>query len=222
MTSKTLIAKSVNNLEALAFMGLNISWLEEISLRILTAYNRATPNDAIGAAGTYAYLEAIKALRDVLISKGWSKLYRDYLELTRNPDNGVNLIVSSGDKNTGLDSGIAPKTKNPKGVKTQKIVDQNSYQPFLWKEMEPEQPDESVSEPTWVLLYHLDKVNEEMRIELSLPTSIDLCDLKVDEWETRILLPSISFNLELSKIKPDFAPEIEFGIKRKSNEQKGV
>lgn len=201
--------------------GLSLDSFVEIGTRILAAFNQTTPNDAANAAGTYAYLAAVRAMRDVLGPFGWEPYKKLNLEMVKPPSERFFIIPSSGDKYTGFD-GIEPKTRNPKGNQTKELVARNRMnrnQASLFPEMEPVIPvfdPETV--PTWFLLYHIDR--HEMRMELALPVNIDIDDLRVDQWRERIILEAIKFDHTPMPptFVPDFTPEFDIEIRRKINE----
>lgn len=177
-------------LEIINTLGLKNEWLQEIGKRALAAYNQTTANDAASAAGSYAYFAAVRGTRDILRPQGWEPDVRHNLELTENSESNISIIVSSGDKYTGIESGT-PKTKNTKGNQTHKIVSFNANQ-YRLPTMEYKVKNISLQK-TWILLYHVDMKRKEMRIELSLPIKIDIDDLRVSEWHQRIIVPSIDF-----------------------------
>ena len=201
--------------------GLSVNIFVEVGTRILAAYNQTTPNDAANAAGTYAYLAAVRALRDVLAAYGWQPHKKLNLEMVKPPSGRFFIIPSSGDKYTGFD-GIEPKTRNPKGNQTIDLVARNRRnrnQGSLFPDMEPVIPVfDPESTPTWFLLYHIDK--KEMRMELALPVNIDIDDLRVDQWRERIKLESIKFDHTPipPTFTPEFTPDFDIEIRRKVNE----
>lgn len=189
----TFEADTKENNNALSDLGLRYEWLSEICQRALAAFNQATPNDAANAAGSYAYLAAVRAKRDILCPEGWEKKPYGNLEITRNPRDNTGIIVSSGDRYTGIKDKI-PSTKNNKGSQTQMLVCQNHVQLKFWDEPKIDENKENELGPTWILLYHIDKTNSELRMELSLPIEMNTDELKVTGWDKRIILPSINFD----------------------------
>lgn len=219
MQSSTIQPGTPEHRQALGSLGLPLDSFTEIGTRILAAFNQATPNDAANAAGSYAYFAAVRALRDGLCSLGWESYTKHNLEMVVSPERQMAIIVSSGDKNTGLNGQEAPKTKNQKGNKTREIVASNQIQMYLFSEMEPPQPiydQEAIT--TWFLLYHVDLINSEMRMELSLPVNMDLTDLRVDRWSRRINLSSINFDPIPTVHTDGSKTEFEIEIRRKHNE----
>lgn len=193
-------------------------WLVEIGGRILTAYTQATPHDALNAAGSFAYFEAVRCMRDIFCPKGWKIESENGLEAIALPDIKVRIIVSSGDQYTG-NSDVAPSTKNSKGPQTKKIVNLNAKLRWLFPEMDKPIEQDSGDNATWIFLYHVDMKKNEMRIELSLPVGFDINKEIVQEWKERILLPSIDFDSSANEIiENEFTPEVEFEIKRKAND----
>lgn len=218
MLSPVIQPSTFEHQHALESLGLTSDFLTEIGTRILGAYHQATPHDALSAPGLYAYLAAVRALRDVLCPQGWASFRRHNIEMVAPPSRQIAVLPSSGDKYTGLD-GIEPKTKNKKGNKVQEIITINRNQPYLFPEFEPvDIPSDPTQIQTWVLLYHVDSRLSEMRMELALPVHIDLSDLKVDSWKTRIKLPAIKFDHRPTPFSPEPAPEFDIEIRRKSNE----
>jgi hypothetical protein len=59
---------------------------------------------------------------------------------------------------------------------------------------------------TWVLLFHRDKLANELRAELSLPVSLDLLG-QVDDWCERIYLNGITFGGPEFNIDPNVGPD---------------
>ena len=208
---------------ALQELNLKTKWLTEITSRALLGYHTATKHDAVNAAGTYAYFAAIKAVRDILVPQGW-EIHREHnLEMTRYCQTGTILIISSGNELTGIHGKKNPKTRNHKGTQTQKAVDRNHEQLYLWPELQERPITSKINKDlgsSWILLYYVDSKNSEMRSELSLPISIDPKELRVDNWQTRIILPPVKFDHE--PINPDqereYAPDMDITIKRRINE----
>ncbi|MBU1387737.1 MAG: hypothetical protein KKE62_05970 [Proteobacteria bacterium] len=198
-------------------IGLVPELLREISERILLAFKQKTSNDAAGADGIYAYLAAVRAFRDMLCPMGWSIDRRHNLEIIENRNLKVSISVSSGDKNTGKKDEI-PKTKNPKGEQTREIVYQNARNSLFY---EFDQKHTSIIEikPFWIFLYHIDTKISQMRTEISLPLEMDFYGTRVENWGKRIILNTIDFPPSPVLSDPDFVEEVEFEIKRRSNDK---
>lgn len=197
-------------------LGIKPEWLQDIGMNALAAYNQTTLNDAINAAGSYAYFSALRSTRDILCPKGWLRQVQNNLEMTVNPETNMSIIVASGDKNTGIINGV-PKTKNPKGNQTKRVVDINNRQLRL-----PTMEHKIQVIPlgkTWIFLFHVDIKRSQMRFELSLPIKMDLDDLHVSGWQKRIIGTSIEFDHTPTAPKAHDALLQEFTVelKRKSN-----
>jgi hypothetical protein len=217
MKSTILILGTPEHINTMNDLGFELEWFDEIGQRVLTSFLQATPNDAANVAGTYAYLAAVRAVRDILCTNGWEKQREHNLELTVLTEREIVLLVSSGDKYTGHES-YKPHTKNPKGTQTQKVVDQNYRQRlFPWEKIEPKACMSLDKATTWILLYHIDTKNKEIRMEVSLPISFDIHEFKVNGWEKRVILPSIKFDETPKDITPEFAPESNIEIKLRGN-----
>lgn len=216
MTSSIIQPGTPEHYHVLNSFCLTSSDFIELGTRIMAAYNQATPNDASNAAGSYAYFAAVRGLRDIFCPQGWESCTKHNLEMIVSPNGQMAIIASSGDKNTGLDGEEVPKTKNQKGNKTREIIASNQRQDFLFPEMKPADPIFiSDTTPTWFLLYHVDQVNSEIRMELSLPINMDIENLRVDEWSKRVQISIIKFDSTPSIFMKDFTPEFKIEIKRK-------
>ena len=193
--------------------------LLQLGEKILTAYRQATPNDAVTAQGSLAYYEGVRALRDLLCPQGWKKTTKNNLEITTSPDKKISIVVSSGNQYTG-NSRIEPSTKNRKGKQTKKIVYSNIEQLPLFPELTEKNTHSSESDSTWILLYHIDEEDSEMRMELSLPVGFNenKSSIQIHKWEKRIVLPPVQFDSFVPPSKPEFTPEVEIEIKRRANE----
>lgn len=195
---------------------IGIKELREIGEKILTAYRRATPHDALAAAGEFAYLEGVCSLRNILCPRGWEKKSDNNLELTVSPEKEISIVVSSGNKYTGNEK-ILPSTRNKKGKQTRRIVYSNVEQLHIpgFKKRTKEQTCYS----TWIYLYYIDNKNCEMRMELSLPIQFDK-NLKITNWQKRIILSPIPFDPTSTPVilSHKSAPEPEIEIRRRANE----
>lgn len=213
MQDNPFMSNPTDQKNSLDGLGLTQEMFKTIGLRVLSAYSQTTPNDASMAMGMYAYLAAVRSTHDVLHSQGWIPSKQSNIELCSNTKKGVNILVSSGNKYIGRKDG-EPSSRNPKGTQTQQIIFENSRQLTLFHKTEQREDAPS----TWFLFYHLDEKNNEIRMELSLPTKFDFKELKVTGWAHRIILKPIEFDGITVNIEQDFAPEIEFDIRRKANE----
>ncbi|HCY83947.1 MAG TPA: hypothetical protein DHV36_02300 [Desulfobacteraceae bacterium] len=204
--------------DELSQLGLEQSWIEQIAGRIISAFNQTTRNDAKSAAGIMAYLAAVRSVRDILCPEGWTIEREHNLEITKNDEIGISLIVSSGDKNTGNEN-QTPKTKNPKGEQTKRIVHENTNYKSLFPDFDKIHTIEICENPNWILLYHIDAPQKQMRLEISLPVKMNYYGNKIEDWKKRIILPMIDFNPSPVVSDPEFAEEFEFEIKRKADDR---
>lgn len=204
-----------DNLEILALKEI---WLQEIGVKALAAYNQTTTHDAKNAAGSYAYFAAVRAKREVLCPQGWEPDVRGNIEMTVNPKTQDTIIVSSGNKDTGLQYGF-PKTKNPKGTQTKLITEFNWRQTTLPHPSFEQKVQNIAISKIWILLFHFDMSKSEVRLELSLPVEMDVDNMRVIGWSKRIILPSIDFTHQPTpqKSPKDILPEFKVELKRKSN-----
>jgi hypothetical protein len=197
--------------ELLGKADLSAYQLKDVCGRILARYNEATPNDAKTFPGTAAYFAAVRGLRDVL-APAWVGKWENSLELVVNNSNdGLRILVSSGDENTGIPD-KTPQTKNHKGERTKTAVNINQMAfPFMKGGLPG-----AGKTITLIMLYYINRKTNEIRAELSMPIGVDPRTLKVSGWSLRIILPSIEFDDHAPLPAFSDTPNTEFGVERKN------
>jgi len=219
------------SLERMASLGLSTEVLTQSIWMGLSKYRSASKLEPLNAGGSKASFAIIETLRSQLLGNGlgWKMLNQNGQSLTVNSEKQVSVIVTSGDKYTGLTDGDDPCTRNGKGAETKNQVKKNLGQTLcLFEEGiitdREELPDEIVNSidknELWVLLYHFDLLKNEVRFELSLPIGIkevgNKGKVKVSEWAERLIFPSLPFDeSNNSNEAQEFNDEIEFNIKPK-------
>jgi hypothetical protein len=162
--------------------------------------------------------EANCALREGLSTEGWTRCDEGNLPFTVNKDETLAIIVATGDQNTG-NKDLHPCTKSAKGPQTVKVVEENqrSLFPIKIDSGDVEKMREAQGRETWMLLFHRDDVNYEVRCELSRPINMDE-DGHVAGWAERIILRSTPFESDAVKIPTDApqTPNINVNIKLRS------
>ncbi len=179
----------------------------------LAAISR-TPNDAPNAAGFYQWNETLRTLREELAVFGFSRAStRGYSTVLR-ADKRMALAVSSGDEGTGV-ARANPSTKQVKGPCTIAAVSSNAAQlelfPGLVLMSSP--ASEEAECLTWILLFRAN--DTELRAELSLPVNMDEGG-QIRVWRERIILPSQPLDDTYKVPEPDFGPDVEIEIQRRT------
>lgn len=200
-------------IEQLTLLNVTKYLLTEAVKKGHAARANTTENDPPGAAGTMAFFAIVRALRESLIPIGWKKKTISNLSLTCNPATSIAIVVSSGDKNVGIESqySVAPKTKNPKGKKTEDYILGNLdlIETFV------EKTNKAHEFQTWVMLYFYDHLNSQIRLELSLPIDMDSYG-HVNSWRQRIILPPVLLdNLLPESPNLNNLPDIVIPIERR-------
>lgn len=193
----------------LSSLGLSKSILQDAVLRGQLAKRSVTKNHPPIAGGSMAYFETVCALRDKLLPLGWVTDNSNNLCITRHASGECDLIVSTGDQNTGRANGH-PTTKNPKGNLAKNYIENNQLS-FLGQEFDVV-VDNSVHN-TWMLIYFFDHEEDEVRLELSIPTSIDEQGY-VTQWQKRILIEPISFEQapNVGNFEPEYGPDVNIDV----------
>jgi hypothetical protein len=225
------IAFTTSNLERMESLGLNKQVLTQSMHMGLSQHRSASKLEPLNASGSRASFAIVQALRQQLLSSGmgWKMLNQRGQCLTINPDNNISIITTSGDKHTGLNSGLVgsqPCTKNGKGLETKNQVINNQGQTLCMfeegvitdNEHQPQHISESADDnQLWLLLYYFDSANQEVRFELSLPVGIkdvgNKGKVKVSKWLDRLIFTPLPFDEAIVIPEThDFDDEIHFNI----------
>ncbi|MCT6515861.1 hypothetical protein GY03_00960 [Proteus vulgaris] len=182
----------------------------------LLEIRRSTDLDAKTDPGSRAWGAVIRGLRRELLSENsqWSFSFVNGLNLTHNKEKGLNILVMSGNKYTGLlDS--SPKSKNPKGAATENLVGEN-YDLFADGNdiSHIQQIDSMVN---YVLLYFFDYGKKEVRYELSVPVGMtsNAGKTRISAWKERNIFQPMPFVQKVEQLKKEFTEEPTFEVIRK-------
>lgn len=118
---------------ALTDLGLDYDTLREAILRGETGRDNCTPNDPPSAPGFYAWGGTVRALRDILIPRGWRRSDDSNFSRVVSPDGLIAIAVTTGDSGTGRRD-KNPRPKYSKGVAMERAVVSNSIQLELFEE----------------------------------------------------------------------------------------
>lgn len=164
--------------------------------------------------GLAAWAETVAALREQLLPLRWTRREQGNLPLTVSAAGNIAITVSTGDEDTGRRNG-SPCTKSGKGPRTITPVTANALQMKLFGEvrLQPEDLESINGQMTWILLFHRDTKEMEIRCELSRPVGMNQ-EGQVDGWVERILLGSMPFGSDrLENVEQ--SPNVEIEVKRK-------
>ena len=149
-------------------------------------YAECTAHDPSSAAGYLLWGKTIRSLRDLLVPAEWKSATRQNYPTIEHPSGAFAISVAGSDGGTGIIDGN-PTTRTEKGTVTKGAIAQN--QASLWDYKPNLAP---LRKRTWLLLIHVDLVNDEVRAELSLPVGTDE-DNRVSWWRERIILTGFPY-----------------------------
>lgn len=198
-------------------LGLDQATLIDIVRRGQYAYASCTANDPPLYPGFTAWAQMVRASREYLLPKGWSRSNENNYCVVIDPEGEIAIAIATGDDGTGR-SYANPTTKSSKGPRTVDVVIANQHQLVLPLDFPPvpertiEQDEERM---TWILLVH--RGEEGVRSELSLPLSIN-DDGYIDAWRDRIMLGVLPIDPNLEGLKPNTndQPDISIDVKRRA------
>jgi hypothetical protein len=198
---------------ALARLGLSVSPLTEALLVGWVARASCTENDAPNFPGFVQWGRTLRALRERLVLLGWTRCDDGNFATSVSPDKQIAIAVASGNEDTGRRDAV-PSTRSAKGPSTAAAVSINAGQLEMFPEVLPAPiHDGDNSRVTWLVLFHAD--GKELRAELSLPVDMD-AEGHIKLWRERIILPAQPLDAATVMPEPDFGPNIEIEVKRRT------
>ncbi|MBV5292855.1 MAG: hypothetical protein JZU58_10950 [Curvibacter lanceolatus] len=164
--------------------------------------NEVTPASAPTAAGVLQWLKTVEDLRTLLAAHQWHIHEQQNCPFISSPDRSISIVVMTGNSETGKNGFEDPTNQAEKGAVAENFIHRNSQLELFnlgsFKLAKEKQQKET---QVWALLYHYDKVLNEVRFELSLPTGFD--NKKITEWGVRLILGSIHNNPANFTIRKD-------------------
>lgn len=199
--------------ERLAALGVNEDALRSAVMRGQLEFASCTVNHPRMFPAIAAWAETIAGVRDNLAPLGWTRSELKNYSRAADAAGRVAIAVAAGNEETGRFEGT-PSTKTAKGARTVEAVVVNQVQLQLFENPTSAEPAEGEDERvTWLLLMY--RTVSEIRCELSLPVAIGP-DMRVNQWQERIILRSIPLDGDAEEIVPPSLPNIDVEVKRRS------
>ncbi len=194
-------------------LGVNEEALRAAVMRGQLEYASCTENHPRMFPAIAAWAETIAAVRENLAPYGWTRSELKNYSRAADAAGRVAIAVAAGNEETGRAEG-KPSTKTAKGVRTVEAVVVNQTQLQLFDDPTSAEPAEGEDDRvTWLLL--MCRTETEIRCELSLPVAIGP-DMKVSQWQERIILRSIPLDGDMEEFEPPTLPNIDVEVKRRS------
>lgn len=193
-------------------LGLDEERILEAVRRGLTARQTCTPFDPPSFPGYLQWAQTHRALRELLVGRGWTPDDSRNFSRVVSPDATVAITVATGDENTGTIGLNEPHTKYPKGSQTDLAIEVNVEQLTIWPTDVAPPAGRRSRQATWMLL--VATTRHEVRSELSCPSGQDESG-RVVAWSDRIPLPPIERD-EIAVRNGDDAspPDIDVPVER--------
>jgi hypothetical protein len=200
--------------QRLAALGVNDEALRSAVARGQLAFASCTANHPRMFPAIAAWAETMAAVRENLTPLGWIRSEQKNYSRAIDSAGRIAIAVAAGNEETGRAEGT-PSTKTAKGARTVEAVVINQVQLQLFDDPTPAaEPAETEDERvTWLLLMH--RAQNEVRCELSLPVAIGT-DMRVNQWQERIILLSIPLDGEPVEVTPPILPDIDVEVRRRS------
>ncbi|MFC1747977.1 hypothetical protein ACFL2V_04150 [Pseudomonadota bacterium] len=180
MTDTTIFEDPHQVTEKLAKFGVTKKELQSIALDAVSARNEATPFHPINAPGTFSYHAGVATSRMLFVQKnaGWKLGRLDGIEVVTNEALNLTVVFQNVDRACGASW---PKAISAKREGSRKLVENPTR--LLWPDMEEEAKQEE-NQNVWFACVSCN--GEEVRMELSLPTSIT--DGQFSSFKERIFI----------------------------------
>ncbi|HEV3208809.1 MAG TPA: hypothetical protein VGY91_00980 [Chthoniobacterales bacterium] len=199
----------------LSDLGLNEGMLLQAVQQGQGSWVSCTSNHPPLYRGIAAWAETVSGLREQLLPLGWRRVEQGNLPLTVSEKGNIAITVSTGDEQTGRVDG-SPCTRSSKGPRTKSAVTANALQLKLFGDIPicPEDLESINGQMTFILLFHRDTTENEIRCELSRPIKMNV-EGQVAGWAERIILEPMPFGSDSIKLRTSRTPEIIVEVKRK-------
>jgi len=153
------------------------------------------------AAGVQQWLKTVESLRTLLATAKWHIHQHQNSPFITSPNRDISIVVMTGSSETGKDDIDDPVNQAEKGAVTESFVERNSQLELFNQNSLSLIKSNKQGTQVWVLLYHYDKMKNEVRFELSFP--IGFHKKKITNWGERLILGSIPNNTNDFKILQD-------------------
>lgn len=158
----------------------------------LAGRNEVTRASAPTAAGVLQWLKTVEDLRTLLAALQWHIHEQQNCPFISSPDRAISIVVMTGNSETGKNGSEDPTNQAEKGAVAENFIEQNRQLELFNRDSFKLAKEKQKETQVWALLYHYDKVLNEVRFELSLPTGFD--KKKITEWGVRLILGGIPNN----------------------------
>lgn len=200
----------VTNDSDIADYGLTIEQWREVAEQGEREARQTTDNDPRNARGNRRWFAHNRVLREFAIEVGAEVARPNNHELTLFRERKLALFVMRGDRHTGLDTPVEPRSWRPFGLMTQNARKSNAIQLdfFIPAPDEGQEPIQLLDlhklgpeYRDWlfvIVLTHRDRAG--MRMELSIPVG---CDEEgfITRWSERRILPAVPFLAKIPRRK---------------------
>ena len=180
----------------------------------LAGRNEVTRASAPTAAGVLQWLKTVEDLRTLLAALQWHIHEQQNCPFISSPDRSISIVVMTGNCETGKNGFEDPTNQAEKGAVAENFIQQNSQLELFNRDSFKLAKEKQKETQVWALLYHYDKVLNEVRFELSLPTGFD--NKKITDWGVRLILGSIPNNpadFTIRKDEPNAPAAVEVEAK---------
>ncbi|AHG65485.1 hypothetical protein [Advenella mimigardefordensis] len=171
--------------------------------------NEVTRASAPTAAGVQQWFKTVEVLRTSLAMRQWRIHEQQNCPFISSPDQDISIVVMTGNSETGKIGFEDPTNQAEKGTVAENFI-QNNNQLELFNRESFKLVKEGAGTQVWALLYHYDKILNEVRFELSLPTGFD--NKKITEWGERVILgrmPNNPTDFTINKDEPNSPATVE-------------
>jgi hypothetical protein len=204
-------------------VGLPASVLLSVVERGILARNQVNSLMPITTLGYWVWANMVASIREALIPLGWKSTHEHGLEKVVSSERKIAIVCKSAVQGVGdLEQDL--KTRGGSGPVVKQVADDNlkSQIPLFKDDLIEPQLDEDLNDnpmEIWMLIYQVDKENNEVRAELAKPIGYNAQD-SLDKWEKRFIIGIISFDDlpdDLSFEGFEQTDEIDIEVERKVN-----
>jgi len=188
--------------DCLARLGLTRETFVTAAKEGLAAFAACTANHPVTFPGTAQWADTNRSLRDGLVTSRWTRKNETNQPLVINQAKTMAITAVSGDASTGREDEF-PSTRSSKGPRVADAIRANQGRFEFMDDPAPVVASMKVAgRSTWLFLFYRDMQRNELRYELSKPTSMNE-DGHVSGWSERIIFPPTTFDENVPRIGED-------------------
>jgi hypothetical protein len=193
----------------LAEFGLTADLLRQVAGAAYTDASQSSALEPRSYPGTTKWAKGTRYFREATIVDGWEPDSTDNFESTINPSGTQAVALVGGTPDTGRKD-ATPRNARKRGAAAVRAVKKGQL-----NLLESALTLDTAAPDLWMFLHHHDEDAAEIRLELSLPNTIEAGF--VTSWTERIVIAAEPFDGITRSIADDGDPDVDVDVRRRAS-----